>query len=236
MGKCWPNRRGWLEERSLISRLWYCWRGCRCYDGASKCRASECRPYFSSSDILARGRATGTSKAGKDCTCDSEDTKHYCVSFHLVSRFILICWWERERAWKAQTASRNLTCFSFSRTDRNISNSIAHGWSKQWCYLHLHVKSDFISGQAVALNSSSHFALSTGPRAKGKLFIIQSEEERKSKSHQRQHQLHIKKFSSEQWICHEHHLCLPAEPRSQGLTNHWGQSSRMDDHSAATII
>lgn len=70
----------------------------------------------------------------------------------------------------------------------------------------------------------------------GKLFIIQIEEERKAKSHQRQHQLHIKKFYSEQWSCHEHHLCLPAEPHSQSLTNHWGQSSRMDDQSAATII
>ncbi|KAL7406652.1 hypothetical protein ABVT39_024026, partial [Epinephelus coioides] len=57
---------------------------------------------------------------------------------------------------------------------------------------------------------------------KGKLFIIQIEEERKAKSHQRQHQLHIKKFSIEQWSCHEHHLCLPAEPRKPELNQSLG--------------
>lgn len=83
---------------------------------------------------------------------------------------------------------------------------------------------------------SSLYRPTSQSASRGKLFIIQIERERKAKSHQRQHQLHIKKFSIEQWSCREHHLRLPAEPRSQSLTNHWGQSSRMDDQSAATII
>ena len=86
----------------------------------------------------------------------------------------------------------------------------------------------------IFISQQAYEPLQSAPE--GKLFIIQIEEEKKAKSHQRQHQLHIKKFSAEQWSCHEHHLCLPAEPRSQSLTNHWGQSSRMDDQGAATII
>lgn len=55
----------------------------------------------------------------------------------------------------------------------------------------------------------------SNPKRKAFFFIIQSEDEWKAKSHQRQHQLHIKKFFTEQWSLREHHLCLPAEPHSQ---------------------
>lgn len=106
-----------------------------------------------------------------------------------------------------------------------------HQILKQASVSNNHSKSSFL---LIFISQQVGEALRFAPE--GRLFIIQNERERKTKSHQRQHQLHIKKFSGEQWSCHEHHLCLPAEPRSQSLTNHWGQSSRMDEQSAASII